>query len=121
MEIDNYGRLEKIDTNRYRTPEGRNININDSKVTEYKKPFKGYSYYESYTKEQLKTIGELLLYWNQDYKIPLEYNGIDMFDINLNALSGKHGIWTNNCYIEKNIYCHPDPNLIKLLETLSSI
>ena len=43
----------------------------DVPVTYYKDGFRGYDYFESYTDEQIRATGELLLLWHNRYNIPL--------------------------------------------------
>jgi hypothetical protein len=58
-----------------------------------------------------------LAYWNEKFGIPLDYNA-DMWDVTNNALDGKPGIWTHNSYRTDKSDCHPQPELIKMLQTL---
>jgi N-acetyl-anhydromuramyl-L-alanine amidase AmpD len=121
VELDNWGGLNKVFTNKYMTEYGNIVTIDDNKVRLYPNKFKDYEYYESYTNEQLKSLGELLLYWNNIYNIPLDYKGYNMFDVNINALSGESGIWSYSSYRKDKSDCHPDPNLISLLKTINSL
>ena len=126
IEIDNWGWLEKVSTNRYKTPYGNTITLDDSKVIEYDIEFRGKRYYEAYTKEQLKTVGELLLLWHKRYGIPLDYKGDKMFDIDDRSIGGEPGVWTHVSYrpypdSHQKWDCHPDPNLKAMLRTISQI
>ena len=71
IEIDSWGWLEKISNGKYKTVYGNVVSIPDNKVMEYNPEYRGEKYFEMYTKLQLKTVGELLLYWNKKYNIPL--------------------------------------------------
>lgn len=126
IEIDNWGWLDKVSTNRYKTPYGNTITLDDSKVIEYNPSFRGKKYFESYTKEQLKTTGELLLFWKEKYGIPLDYKGDKMFDIDNRAIGGEPGVWTHTSYRPypdkyQKWDCHPDPNLKAMLKTIANI
>lgn len=119
IELDNWGSLTKHGDN-YKAAYGNTVKGLD--ITEYKDEFRGKKYFESYSYEQLKTLGELLIFWNKRYDIPLDYND-DMWDVSKNALLGKPGVWTHvsfRPYPESNLKtdCHPDPNLINLLKSL---
>jgi len=94
----------------------------DVPVTHYPNGFRGYYYYESYSYEQLKAVGELLLLWHKTYGIPLTYND-DMWDVSQRALNGEKGIWTHVSYRKPSDKqdCHPDENLIHLLKTLPTL
>lgn len=91
-------------------------------VTHYPIGFRGYYYYESYSYEQLKAVGELILLWGKTYSIPLTYN-TDMWDISHRALSGDPGIFTHVSYRKPSDKqdCHPDNNLISLLQILATL
>jgi len=97
-------------------------NTVDIPVVYYPKGFRGYYYYEAYTYEQLKSLGELLLFWNKKYNISLIYNE-DMWDVSQRALNGERGVWTHVSYrspSEKQD-CHPQPELIDLLKSLNKL
>jgi hypothetical protein len=89
-------------------------------VQEYPNGFRGYNFYEKYTIEQIKTVGELLLLWHLKYGIPLDYNE-SMWDISKDALNGKSGVWTHVSYWPPKSDCHPQPELIEMLKTLKSL
>jgi N-acetyl-anhydromuramyl-L-alanine amidase AmpD len=118
IELDNWGGLTEKNGEYYATY-GNKVN---TPITFYRDGFRGYNYYESYSIEQLKAVGELLLLWNKIYSIPLDYNN-DMWDISQKALNGEAGIWAHVSYRkpEEKQDCHPDPNLIDMLKTLSNI
>jgi len=88
----------------------------------YETGFRGYYYYEQYPEKQLRTLGELLLYWKMRYGISLNYNS-DMWDVSPRALSGTSGVWTHVSYrsMTEKQDCHSQPSLIKMLKTLSTI
>ena len=88
----------------------------------YETAFRGYHYYEKYTEKQLRTLGELLLYWRLRYNIPLTYNS-DMWDVSPRALSGDTGVWTHVSYrpMPEKSDAHPQPELIEMLKTLDKI
>lgn len=88
----------------------------------YPSKFRGYNYFEKYTMAQIRTTGELLLYWNKVYNIPLAYRP-EMWDVSQNALGGKSGVWTHVSYrpINQKSDCHPQPELIEMLQTLDRI
>lgn len=94
----------------------------DVPVIHYPSGFRGYYYYEAYSYEQLKSVGELLLLWNKTYGIPLTYNS-DMWGVSQKALAGTSGVWTHVSYrpASDKQDCHPDQNLIDLLKTLPNL
>jgi len=88
----------------------------------YPNKFRGYEYYEKYSDSQLKTVGELILFWHNKYGIPLDYHE-DMWDVSPKALDGTSGIWTHCSYrpASDKTDCHPQPELIELLKALKYI
>lgn len=126
IEIDSWGWLDKVADNKYKTYYGNTITLTDDQVVHYPDGYRGKYYYEKYTDEQIKSVGELLLFWSKRYNIPLDYKGDEMFDINNRALSGEPGVWTHTSfrpYPEEHQKwdCHPQPELISMLRTIGTI
>jgi N-acetyl-anhydromuramyl-L-alanine amidase AmpD len=88
----------------------------------YPHGFRSYHYYEKYTNEQIRTVGELILYWKLKYNIPVDYKS-DMWDVSPNALGGKAGIWTHVSYrpASDKTDLHPQPEMIEMLKALDGI
>ena len=139
LELDNWGGLflgdgnnKQFGKNADRTPriiktmQGKFYTVYgsvvDVPVTYYPDGFRGYYYYESYTYEQLRAIGELILLWNERFGIPLDYKE-DMWDVSQKALSGEKGVWTHVSYRKPSDKqdCHPQPELIDLLKYLNKL
>jgi len=114
FEIDNWGFLKKGDDGKFRTVYG---NVVNTEIQEYPNLFRGERYYEKYTDAQIQTIGELLLYFNLKFNIPMNYNE-DMWDMSKNALSGKPGVYTHVSYRPDKSDCHPQPELVEMLKSL---
>lgn len=135
IEIDNWGwlipgdgtyktfnnppRKIKTELGRYYTYYGNPVAV---PLQYYSEGFRGYNYYEKYTDNQIQTVGELLLYWNMMYNIPLTYNPT-MWDVTREALGGKPGVWTHCSYRPANekTDAHPQPELIDMLSILDTI
>ncbi|MFA5153529.1 MAG: N-acetylmuramoyl-L-alanine amidase [Clostridia bacterium] len=88
----------------------------------YPNGFRGYNYYEKYSRDQIQTVGELILYWKNKYNILIEYHD-DMWNTSRNALDGAPGIWTHVSYRlpSDKQDCHPAPDLINMLKTLKDL
>lgn len=86
-------------------------------VQKYDEKYRGFWGFEKYTDEQIEAVRKLLVFWNESYGIPLEYNE-DMWDVSDNALNGKGGVWTHTSYREDKSDCHPQPELIDMLKSL---
>lgn len=118
VELDNWGQLEERNGELY-TVYGNKVDV---PTVFYPRGFRGYQLYEAYTEEQLRSLGQLILLWNDRYRIPLNYNS-DMWDVSERALNGTPGIWTHVSYrpAPQKFDCHPDPNLKDLLLTLPTL
>lgn len=81
------------------------------------KPYRGFYGFEKYTDKQIQTLGELLTYYCDEYKIPRKYNE-DMWDVSLGALKGESGIWSHTSYRPDKSDVFPQPSLIKMLKSL---
>ncbi len=119
VELDNWGQLDEIN--------GKLFTVYDSHVdvpiVHYPLGFRGEQIFETYPIAQLRALGELLLFWRDRYDIPLTYHE-EMWDVSKKALDGEPGVWAHVSYrpwpSSKNKWdVHPDPNLIKLLRTVS--
>jgi len=121
IELDNWGQLDERN--------GKLFTVYDSHVdvpvVHYPTGFRGEQIFEAYTVAQIRAVGELLLFWNQRYNIPLSYNE-EMWDVSEDALDGVPGVWAHVSYrpwpSSKNKWdVHPDPNLISMLRTISGL
>ena len=86
-------------------------------VQTYEQGYRGFYGFEKYTDVQIEAVRQLLVYWGERYKIPLEYNE-DMWDVSSKALAGQSGVWTHNSYRKDKNDCHPQPELIEMLKSL---
>lgn len=116
VEIDSLGPLRLKDDGKFYDAYDREFKDTD-RIQKYDKPFRGYNYYEKYTDEQIQTVKELLLFWNEHWSIPLTYN-YDMWDVNKKALEGQSGIWTHVSYRSDKSDCHPQPELVEMLKSI---
>ena len=86
-------------------------------VCELAEPFRGYKYYQKYTTAQIESVKQLLLYWNQLYKVPIKYNE-DIWQVTSRALSGEAGVFTHCSVRADKTDVFPQPELIQMLKTL---
>ena len=63
------------------------------------------------------SIAELLIYWKTKWNIPLTYNET-MWDVNIEALTGKPGVWTHVSYRKEKSDLHPHSEVISMLQSL---
>jgi N-acetylmuramoyl-L-alanine amidase len=117
IELDSYGGLKFNKTlDRWENVYGGHVL--DANVIEYKDGYRGYFAFERYTKEQIESIRQLLVYWNEQYGIPLTYNE-GMFDVSAKALGGTPGVWSHTSYRFDKSDVHPQPELIEMLKSLT--
>lgn len=115
IELDSWGYLTKKGDKFFTYA---NTEVKAENVITYEKPFLGQKYFEKYYTPQLEALKDLLIYLCDTYKISKEYN-CEMWEVSANALSGKNGIYTHVSYRESGKWdCHPDPQLIKVLQEL---
>lgn len=88
-------------------------------VIEYQEPYRGFTFYERYTDAQLASLYELLRYLTVRNDIPRQYNE-NMFEMNIEALSGAPGIWSHSSHRDDKSDVHPQPELIETLKRLES-
>lgn len=106
-------------TGKYYAYYGNAVNILISQIQEYPGGYRGYKYFEKYTNEQIKTVGELLLFWKNRYGISL-YHNISMFNISDSARRGQPGVWTHTSYRQDKSDLHPQPEMIEMLKSIST-
>lgn len=117
IEICNWGPLRKAGSKFLNYV---NREVPASQVCELEKPYKGHRYYHAYTDAQIESVRQLLVYWNETYGIPLNYNANDMWDVSANALSAKPGVYTHNSYRRDKSDISPQPKMIAMLESISN-
>jgi len=96
---------------------GNVVNLSESQIQYYADGYKGYYYFEKYTIEQIKTVGELILFWGNKYNIPLYYNST-MFNFTEEAIRGKMGVWSHTSYRKDKSDIHPQPEMKQMLQTI---
>lgn len=76
-------------------------------------------YYQKYSDAQIESLRDLLEYLAKKFNIPVTYNE-DMWNVSLKALRGNPGIFTHVSYRNDKSDCHPQDNLIQMLQTLKT-
>jgi len=116
IEVCNWGPLTKKGDKFYNYV---NTVVPADQVTELDEPFKGYTYWHSYTEAQIQSVKELLLYWGEFYKIPLDYHE-DIWGVTTRALKGEPGVFTHNSVRSDKMDLYPHPDMIEMLKSLTS-
>ena len=96
-----------------------NKEVPESEVIKYNYLFRRTRYYQKYTDQQLESLKLLLKYLCETYKIPTKYNP-EIWSFSSKALEGEKGIFTHVSFRKDKSDCHPQPELIKLLENIAS-
>ena len=117
IEICSFGQLTKGADGKFRTYVNSIIAPED--VIELATPYKGYKYYHNYSDAQIESVRKLLLFWNEAYSIPLDYNE-DVWGITTRALSGGKGVFTHNSVRKDKVDIYPHPKLIAMWKSLTA-
>ena len=83
--------------------------------------WRGYRYFHKYTNAQLDSLKNLLGWLSQEFGIDLKSHqpwSAKSFEVNEDALSGESGVWTHVNYRKDKTDCHPQPELIQMLNSL---
>jgi N-acetyl-anhydromuramyl-L-alanine amidase AmpD len=115
IEIDSFGGLKK-GKNGWESVYGNPVP--DEKVVEYPDGYRGYYAFEKYTNDQIEAVRQLLVFWNEKYDIPLDYNE-DMWEVSKRALKGEPGVWSHTSYRYDKSDIHPQAELIEMLKSLT--
>lgn len=91
--------------------------VSNEPVTKLDKPYRGYTYFHSYTKEQIESLKNILIYWGNRYNIPLTYSE-NIWDICEEALEGTPGIYSHTSYRKDKSDLFPMPDVITMLKSL---
>jgi len=91
--------------------------IPKDQVVEYSTPFRGKRFYHRYSDAQIESLRQLLRFLCDRYNINDAYQE-DLWDISVNALSGKAGIFNHTSVRSDKSDCHPQPELVQMLKEL---
>lgn len=83
--------------------------------------WRGYRYFHRYTNEQLNSVYHLMQFISQEFGIDLKSHqpwSAQSFETSTVALSGAPGVWTHVNYRKDKTDCHPQPELIQMLNSL---
>ncbi len=114
IELCNWGYLSKKADGKYYT----NVNsvVPEEDVLDLGYDWRGYRYWHAYTDNQLRILGELIVYLGEKYSIPLCYKGDSIFELDMRAFEGEAGVFTHASVRKDKTDCYPDPRLIQLLK-----
>ena len=115
LELDSWGNLTKKNGKYYSWTKKE---IPEDQVVFYENGYRGFKYYEKYTKEQIESTRLLLLHWKEEYGIDISYKGDRIFEVCKDALQGEEGVYTHTSYRQDKFDCHPQKELIEMLKSL---
>lgn len=115
VEICAWGQLEKKGDKYYNYV---NREVAKEDVCTLEEKYKGHRYFHRYTDEQIRSVENLLKYWNGYYGIPLDYREEDMWEVSVDALKGVEGVYTHNSIRKDKIDIFPQPEMIQMLKSL---
>lgn len=116
IELDSWGPVNKQADGSFDHVYERELH-EGAEVVMYRGGFRGHTYYEKYYPAQIKALQELLTGLTYRHNIPNRYIK-DMWDVNSYALEGGAGIWTHVSYRSDKSDCHPQEELINMLQSL---
>ncbi len=93
--------------------------IPEEQVIEYSDLYRGQQFYHKYSKAQIESLRQLLVYLCETYNITNKYQE-DMWDISENALSGNPGIFSHTSVRADKTDIHPQPDLVQMLRELET-
>jgi N-acetyl-anhydromuramyl-L-alanine amidase AmpD len=115
IEVCNWGPITKKGTKFYNYVGGE---IPADQVTELPTAYKGYKLWHKYTDEQIQSVKDLLILWNEKYGIDLTYNE-DIWVVTKRALKNESGVFTHNSVRADKADVYPCPRLIEMLKSLT--
>jgi N-acetyl-anhydromuramyl-L-alanine amidase AmpD len=114
IEICNWGQLSFTNGKFYNYVGGE---VPENQVTKLDVPYKGFTYFHSYSDAQIASVKELLLLWKDRYNIPLTYRE-DIWTVTSRALRGESGVFTHNSVRVDKVDIYPHPKMVQMLKSL---
>lgn len=115
IEIDAWGGLTKDKNGKFLNAYGKPIS---DKLEVVECDWRGYKYFQKYSKGQIDVLSELLPILMKEYSIPSYGIKDGNFDIRMDALSGKPGIYSHSNLRADKSDLYPDKNLIEMLKNI---
>lgn len=112
IEIDSLG---PVNSQGWSKAYGKRLTTKD--IVEYTNSYRGYKYFERYSDKALESLYYLLKDLSKVYEIPTDYDN-GMWDVSKSALEGKSGIWSHTSFRSDKSDCHPQKELIEVLNAL---
>jgi len=122
IELCAYGPLKLINGKYYAWPKDYTSTvIPDSDVYKLQRDFRGFSYYESLTDDQITSLEGLLEFLITKYKIPVQKSfDYTWFDYNESVIKNTTpGIWTHTTVRKDKFDLYPDDRIIAMLNRLA--
>lgn len=113
VELTNWGALEAIGNNQFKNYVGGTLPAADVCQVSYR----NHNFWQTYPAAQLATLEYWIIFNAARFNIPIAYQE-DMWDVSLNAINGRAGIYTHTSYRKDKIDCSPQPQLVNMLKGL---
>lgn len=91
-----------------------NTIVPEDQVIKLDKSFRGFQYYQKYTKEQINSTIELIKILGAKFNIPLKFS--QFFEFDKNAVLGVPGIYSHTNYRFDKVDLHPEPEMVQALK-----
>lgn len=91
--------------------------VKKDEVVTLEKPFRGSLYFHKYTDAQIESTRQILVYLNEKFGIPLDYDS-NIFEISQNALNGVAGIYTHCSVRSDKSDIFPQVEMVNMLKNL---
>lgn len=112
--VNNYGSGDTLDKKGNRIK----VIVPENEVVHYPNKFRGYEYYQAYNPFQINAVKLLCNHYKLTHGIPTTYRE-EMWDVDVAALKGTPGTFTHVSYRIDKSDCHPQPELIEALKSIS--
>lgn len=126
IEIDSWGGLMQDDKGSWRParrdkktgkylPDKRIKGLSDDRILLLDEPYRGFKAYEKYTDAAIESLRRLLVYCNEKYGIPINYDE-RIWDYFSAAVDGVPGVYSHTSYRKDKSDVYPCPRLIEMLK-----
>ena len=93
--------------------------VPEEDVIEYVDKYRQRRFFHKYTDAQIASLKDVLIYLTDKYQIPKTYQD-EMWGTSVNALEGQSGIFTHASVRTDLAECHPQPELVNMLQNISN-
>jgi N-acetyl-anhydromuramyl-L-alanine amidase AmpD len=120
IEIVAYGHLAQEEGRFFFKPTAKSkFLVPDEEVFAYEQGYRGHTFYHRYTKAQINSLCELIVYLKNKFNIPMERKVNGLFHEYVGGRGPyKPGLYSHSCVRKDKTDIHPQPDLIEALMRL---